>query len=61
LGAPLSSALGPLPGRPADLRELVTASHDVTYRASDEKAHTELGDAPRGLEQGLRDLAGSAA
>jgi len=37
------------------VRDLVASSDGVTYWASDEKARQELGYAPRGLEQGLRD------
>ncbi len=51
---------GPLVGRAMgvgpNLRELVAASDDVTYWATDEKARRELGYAPRGLEQGLESL-----
>jgi dihydroflavonol-4-reductase len=53
--------LGPLVGRAMgvgpNLRELISASDGVTYWATDEKARRELGYSPRGLEQGLRDLA----
>jgi nucleoside-diphosphate-sugar epimerase len=55
--APFGRFIGPLFGQPANLRELVSASHDVTYWASDEKARRELGYEPRDLETGLRDLA----
>ncbi len=37
------------------LRDMIRSSDGVTYWASDEKARRELGYAPRGLEQGLRD------
>ena len=36
-------------------RDLVASSDGVTYWASDEKARRELGYAPRGMEQGLKD------
>jgi hypothetical protein len=36
-------------------RDLVASSDGVTYWASDAKARNELGYAPRGMEQGLRD------
>jgi dihydroflavonol-4-reductase len=56
----LAIPAGPLVGRAMgtgpNLHELVSASNGVTYWASDEKARRELGYAPRGLEQGLRDL-----
>lgn len=54
--APLGPLVGPLLGQPPNLRELVSASHGVTYWASDAKARSELGYAPRELEAGLRDL-----
>jgi nucleoside-diphosphate-sugar epimerase len=54
--APLASGrFGPTP----NLRELIAASDDVTYWATDAKARRELGYAPRGLDQGLADLAAS--
>ena len=59
-GAPLGRWLGPLLGQPPNLRELVSASHDVTYWASDARAREELGYAPRALEAGLRELAASS-
>ena len=37
------------------VRDLVASSDGVTYWASDAKARSELGYAPRGLERGLRD------
>jgi nucleoside-diphosphate-sugar epimerase len=42
--------------RGPDLRELVRASLGVTYWFSDARARTELGYAPRTLEEGLRSL-----
>jgi nucleoside-diphosphate-sugar epimerase len=54
--APVGPLLSPLLGQPPNLRELVSASHDVTYWATDEKARRELGYSPRGLEAGLSDL-----
>jgi dihydroflavonol-4-reductase len=58
--SPLGGMLGPLLGQPPNLRELVSASHDVTYWASDAKARSELGYAPRDLDTGLRQLAEAA-
>jgi dihydroflavonol-4-reductase len=55
--APFGRLVGPLFGQPPNLRELVSASHEVTYWASDAKARRELGYAPRDLEAGLRELA----
>ena len=40
------------------LRDLIRASDGVTYWAKDDRARRELGYAPRGLEQGLRDTFG---
>jgi dihydroflavonol-4-reductase len=60
LAAPFGRVLGPLLGQPPHLRELVTASHGVTYWASDAKARQELGYAPRRLEEGVRDLVPAA-
>jgi nucleoside-diphosphate-sugar epimerase len=54
LSAPLAPALGPRLGLPPNLRELVSASHDVTYWAKDDKARSELGYQPRGLDAGLQ-------
>lgn len=54
LAAPLGPVLGPLLGFPPNLRELVRMPHRVTYSASDAKARTELGYAPRDLATGLR-------
>jgi nucleoside-diphosphate-sugar epimerase len=45
--APLVRRIGP------DLGEIVSASANVTYWATDAKARRELGYAPRDLEQGL--------
>lgn len=44
----------------ANLREVISGSAGVTYWATSDKAIRELGFAPRGLEQGLRDTFGSA-
>lgn len=58
---PLMKALtpiGPLVGKmmkqPPNLRELISSADGVTFWASHEKASRELGYAPRGLEEGLR-------
>jgi dihydroflavonol-4-reductase len=51
--------LGRLIGQP-NLREVVSASTGVTYWASAAKAASELGFAPREIEQGLRDTFGAA-
>ncbi|MGH3031614.1 MAG: hypothetical protein ACRDNE_12795 [Gaiellaceae bacterium] len=44
-----------------NLREVVTSADGVTYWAKDDKARSELGYRPRGLEAGLREtFAGTA-
>lgn len=53
--APFGRVVGPLMGYPPNMRELIATSHNVTFWASDAKARAELGYAPRGLEDGLRD------
>ena len=56
LAAPLGPLLVPF-GMPSNLREAMRASHKVTLWASDAKARAELGFAPRGLADGVADLA----
>jgi dihydroflavonol-4-reductase len=56
LAAPLGPLVGRVMGTGLNLRELISASDGVTYWATDEKARTELGYAPRDLETGLADL-----
>jgi dihydroflavonol-4-reductase len=50
--------IGPLVGKvmrqPPNLRELISSADGVTFWASYDKAHRELGYEPRGLEDGLR-------
>ncbi|HET9719187.1 MAG TPA: NAD-dependent epimerase/dehydratase family protein [Solirubrobacteraceae bacterium] len=53
--APLGPLIGPLLGFPPNFRELISVSDGVSYWMTDEKARTQLGFSPRGLEQGLRD------
>jgi dihydroflavonol-4-reductase len=52
----LAVPFGPLLG--LDVRDYVSASDGVTYWARDDKARRELGYAPRGLADGLRDAYG---
>ena len=52
---PLGPVIGPALGQGPNLGEIVKAADNVTYWAKDDKARRELGYAPRGLEQGLRD------
>jgi len=52
--APIGPLVGKLMGQPPNLRELISSADGVTFWASHEKASRELGYAPRGLEQGMR-------
>jgi dihydroflavonol-4-reductase len=52
---PIGPLVGKAMGQPPNLRELISAADGVTYWAKHDKAIAELGYAPRGLEQGLRD------
>ncbi|HSK49302.1 MAG TPA: NAD-dependent epimerase/dehydratase family protein [Solirubrobacterales bacterium] len=52
---PIGPLVGKLMGQPPNLRELISAADGVTFWASNEKAARELGYAPRGVEEGLRD------
>jgi dihydroflavonol-4-reductase len=51
---PIGPLVGKLFGQPPNLRELISSADGVTFWASHEKASRELGYAPRGLEEGLR-------
>ena len=53
---PFGSLVGRFTGTGPNLHEVIRASKDVTYWATSAKAERDLGYAPRGLEQGLRDL-----
>ncbi len=58
---PIGPLVGKLMGQPPNLRELISSGDNVTFWASHEKASRELGYAPRGLEEGMRQtLAGDA-
>ncbi len=54
--APLGGLIGPAMGAAPNLGEVIRAAAGVTYWASDAKARTQLGYAPRDLETGLRSL-----
>jgi nucleoside-diphosphate-sugar epimerase len=56
---PIGPLVGKLMGQPPNLRELISAADNVTYWAKHDKAMSELGYSPRGLEQGLRDTLGA--
>jgi nucleoside-diphosphate-sugar epimerase len=51
---PFGPLVGKMMGQPPNLRELISSADGVTFWASYEKAGRELGYAPRGLEEGLR-------
>jgi dihydroflavonol-4-reductase len=51
---PIGPLVGKLMGQPPNLRELISSADGVTFWASYDKAARELGYAPRGLEEGLR-------
>lgn len=51
---PVGPLVGRLMGQPPNLREIVSSGDGVTFWASHEKASRELGYAPRGMEEGLR-------
>lgn len=51
---PIGPLVGKLMGQPPNLRELISSGDGVTFWASYDKAARELGYAPRGLEDGLR-------
>jgi nucleoside-diphosphate-sugar epimerase len=51
---PVGPLVGRLMGQPPNLRELISSADGVTFWASHEKASRELGYAPRGIEEGLR-------
>ncbi|HWA53067.1 MAG TPA: NAD-dependent epimerase/dehydratase family protein [Solirubrobacterales bacterium] len=51
---PIGPLVGKLIGQPPNLRELISSADGVTFWASYEKAGRELGYAPRGIEEGIR-------
>jgi dihydroflavonol-4-reductase len=53
---PLGPAIGKIMGQGPNLRELISSGDGVTFWARHDKAMSELGYSPRGLEQGLRDM-----
>jgi nucleoside-diphosphate-sugar epimerase len=54
--APAGPLVGKLTGQPPNLRELISSADGVTFWAKHDKAISELGYSPRGLEQGFRDM-----
>jgi dihydroflavonol-4-reductase len=51
---PIGPLVGKLMGQPPNLRELISSADGVTFWASHEKASRDLGYAPRGMEEGMR-------
>ena len=51
---PIGPLIGKLMGQPPNLRELISSADGVTFWASYEKASRELGYAPRGMDEGMR-------
>jgi nucleoside-diphosphate-sugar epimerase len=51
---PIGPLVGRMLGQPPNLRELISSADGVTFWASHEKASRELGYAPRGMDEGLR-------
>ena len=52
---PVGRFIGPAMGLPPNFREMISAAHNVTYLAHDDKARRELGYQPRDLDTGLRE------
>ena len=57
---PVGRFVGPRMGLPPNFREMISAAHNVTYLARDDKARRELGYQPRDLDTGLRETIGAA-
>ena len=53
--SPVSRWVGPMMDLPPNFKEMISAAHNVTYWAKDDKARSELGYSPRGLDEGLRE------
>ena len=51
---PIGPLVGKVMGQPPNLRELISSGDGVTFWAGHEKATRELGYAPRGMEEGMR-------
>jgi nucleoside-diphosphate-sugar epimerase len=52
--APIGPLVGKMIGQPPNMRELISTADGVTFWASYDKAGRELGYAPRGIEEGIR-------
>jgi nucleoside-diphosphate-sugar epimerase len=55
LAIPIGPLVGKMMGFPPNLGELIRTSDGVTYWATDEKARTQLGYAPRDLDTGMKE------
>jgi len=51
---PVGPLVGKLMGQPPNLRELISSADGVTFWATHDKASRELGYAPRGMAEGMR-------
>jgi nucleoside-diphosphate-sugar epimerase len=51
---PIGPLVGKVMNQPPNLRELISSADNVTFWATNEKAVRELGFAPRGIEEGIR-------
>lgn len=60
MAIPIGPVVGKMMGFPPNLGELIRSSDGVTYWASDEKARTNLGYAPRDADTGLRETLAAA-
>jgi hypothetical protein len=56
---PVGRWVGPMMNLPPNFREMISAAHNVTYWAKDDKARRELGYSPRDLDTGLRETISS--
>jgi dihydroflavonol-4-reductase len=56
---PVGRWVGPAMGLPPNFSEMISAAHNVTYLAKDDKARQELGYSPRDLDTGLRETIGA--
>jgi dihydroflavonol-4-reductase len=52
---PVGRWVGPMMNLPPNFSEMISAAHNVTYYARDDKARGELGYSPRDLDTGLRE------
>jgi dihydroflavonol-4-reductase len=58
---PVGRFIGPPMGLPPNFREMISAAHNVTYWARDDKARQELGYQPRDLDTGLRETVSASS